>query len=315
MRPVGAFRLRGWCITLALILLSAACDSALTVTPYPTPAPGPTATANLRVSVSISDSAPVVTPYPTPAPGPTATANIRVSVSISGPTPTFTPPPSDGAEGLLATLDAFTDTARLDSAKADALATLRSFTDPGGLYHSAWWLANDGHADIYEILAVILYTEGNTNVEVTKAIAGRYLWYCGGAGLRCSGTPLVNFLAYFQPWRQPWLNHSGFISDHAQDWLWLARDMVAQTGLVTDWIPGADKFVHDPQGLYGTSVYWDNVVFHFANVDPSWDTYLRERLHRGPNGASGLWVLTIREAGQVCQSRFICEDMTQPKTP
>jgi sugar phosphate isomerase/epimerase len=61
------------------------------------------------------------------------------------------------------------------------------------------------------------------------------------------------------------------------------------------------------------SIDWPHTPFHFANVDPTWDAYLRERLRRLPNGPSRLWVLTVGEAGWVCQSQFVCEDMTRPR--
>ena len=124
--PRALLRARALSLALALILLPSACDSA-----------------------------PAATLYPTPVRGPTATAQILVSVAIVGPTPTLTPPPGDGTEGLLDTLATFTDTARLGFAQQDALLTLADFANTQGVYHSAWWLVNDGQADIYEALAVI----------------------------------------------------------------------------------------------------------------------------------------------------------------
>jgi hypothetical protein len=99
------------------------------------------------------------------------------------------------------------------------------------------------------VLAVILYTEGNTNSDVRAAVVARYLWYCGGTGTRCQGPALINFLSDFQPWREP-RQAFGFTSAEAQTYLGLAEDLVHQrAGLLTDMVPGADTYVHSEVGL------------------------------------------------------------------
>ena len=112
------------------------------------------------------------------------------------------------------------------------------------------------------------------------------------------------------PWVAP-----GFFSEHAQDYKSLAHDLVRQqAGLLTAMIPGADAYVHSTDSLsLAGPIDWSNTRFHFANVDPTWDTYLRTQLHRLPNGPAHLWVLTMGEAGRVCGSQFICADMTRPR--
>jgi hypothetical protein len=244
-----------------------------------------------------------------------------VVVAVVGPTitPTFPPgtptPIPDGTEGLLNTLNTYIPAEDPEGSKAEAFATLRDFTNPTGVYRGAWWFENDGVADIYEILAVVFFTEGNLNVRVQQAVAARYLWYCGGTGTDCSGTQLINFLSYFQPWREPFMAGARFTTDKAKEYLPFANDLVWQrNGLVTALVPGADTYVRDPNGLEARApIDWPNTPFHFANVDPSWDTYLREVLGRGPNGSNRLWVLTLAEAGRVCPSQFICENMTKER--
>src|SRR5690606_38817445 len=105
----------------------------------------------------------------------------------------------------------------------------------------------------------------------------------------------------FQPWREPWMAR-GFTSDDAAQYEEYARELVhQQPGLLTTLIPGADTYVHDENALsLATSIDWQVTPFHFANVHPSWDEYLRERLRRSPNGAGRLWVFTLAEASRVC---------------
>jgi hypothetical protein len=80
-------------------------------------------------------------------------------------------------------------------------------------------------------------------------------------------------------------------------------------------IPGADAYVASSDGLsLGGPIDWSHTRFHFANVDATWDAFLRAQLHRLPNGPARLWVLTMGEAGRVCGSQFVCADMTQPKS-
>jgi hypothetical protein len=128
--------------------------------------------------------------------------------------------------------------------------------------------------------------------------------------------PLINFLAYFQPWRQPWASR-GFTSVHAARYKDFGADIVYQRpGLLTTLIPGADTYVHTSSGLeIGGPIDWHMTPFHFANVHSTWDSYLRQQLRRSPNGPARLWVLTMGEAGWVCPSRFICPDMTRERRP
>jgi hypothetical protein len=231
-------------------------------------------------------------------------------------TPTMTPEPVPGDEGFRATLADFSASVGNDptGAKAQAFGTLQAFVNARGAYGGAWWFQDDGRADVYEALAVILYTEGSTSFDVRAAVAARYLWYCGGTETNCQGAALINFLSYFQPWREPWMAR-GFTSDRASAYVDLAEDLVHQeTGLLTAMIPGADAYAHSRDALtLGGPIDWGRTPFHFANVHPSWDRYLREKLRRLPNGPAGLWVLTMSEAGQACGSEFLCPDMTEAR--
>jgi hypothetical protein len=233
-------------------------------------------------------------------------------VTASAPTPTL---PAVGDAGLRATLADFEAATGDDptGAKTVAFTTLQDFVNPHGPYGAAWWLA-DGQADIAEVLAVLFYTEGNTSFDVRTAVAARYLWYCGGTGDGCGGRPLINFLSYFQPWRQPWAA-GGFTSAHAEHHLEFAGQVVwQQPGLLTTLIPGADTYSADPAGLGPAGpVAWGPVPFHFANVHSTWDTYLREQLRRLPNGPARLWVLSMDDAARVCGTPFLCPDMTQAR--
>jgi hypothetical protein len=256
---------------------------------------------------------------PTWTPPPTPLANIVVGALQATATlvPTAAPTQPRADEGLQATLANYQEAVGASDpqgAKYNAFQTLKDFVDPLGRYASAWWFRDDGQGDVYEAIAVILYTEGNTNWDVRTAVSARYLWYCGGAGTHCQGHELIDFLSYFQPWREPWMAR-GFTSDNAAKYEEYAHELVDQKpGLLTTLIPGADTYVHDAEGLSSaSSINWQITPFHFANVDPTWDTYLRQRLRRSPNGAARLWVLTIAEAGRVCVSQFLCQDMTQPR--
>ncbi len=264
---------------------------------------------------------PATTPPPlrmTWTPAPTAAPNIVVAVaqptSTLVPVPGATPQRAD--QGLQATLMDYQASVGPDSsgAKTDAYVTLQDFVNPTGVYAGEWWLRDDGQGDIYEALALILYTEGHTNWDVRTAVSARYLWFCGGTGTTCQGRELINFLSYFQPWREPWMSR-GFTSPNAEQYEPFARELVhQQPGLLTTIIPGADTYVHSEDALSSSStIDWFQTPFHFANVDATWDTYLRQQLRRSPNGAARLWVLTISEAGRVCGSQFICQDMTQPR--
>ena len=260
------------------------------------------------------------TPYrPTWTPPPSPLPNIVVAAVQATPTlaPTAAPTQPRADDGMQATLaDYNTSVGSFDpqGAKYNAFQTLKDFVDPVGRYASAWWFRDDAVGDLYEAIAVILYTEGHTNWDVRTAVSARFLWFCGGAATHCQGRELINFLSYFQPWREPWMAR-GFTSEHAAQYEDYARELVhQQPGLLTTLIPGADTYVHDPNGLStASSINWQITPFHFANVDTSWDKYLRERLRRSPNGAGRLWVLTFAEAGRVCQSQFLCPDMTQPR--
>jgi hypothetical protein len=247
---------------------------------------------------------------------PTAEGSTSVSVALVGATPSPEPVDGQGGEGLDATAAAYSVSVGSDptGAKTAAFTTLKDFINPKGIYAHAWWLADDGHASMAETLAVILYTEGNTAFDVRTAVAARYLWYCGGLGSTCQGANLINYLSYFQPWREPW-NASGFTSESAKKYLPLAEDVVDQApGLLTAMIPGADTYVQSEDGLrLGGPIDWNQTKFHFANVHPSWDTFLRQQLRRLPDGPNRLWVLTMNEASKVCGSQFLCADMTQPR--
>jgi hypothetical protein len=231
-------------------------------------------------------------------------------------TATATGVPVPGDEGLRATLADFAGAVGSDptGAKAQAYTTLQDFVSPSGLYRGAWWFRDDGRADVYEALAVIIFTEGSTSFDVRAAVAARYLWYCGGTETGCQGAALINFLSYFQPWREPWVAR-GFTNDKASAYEGLAEDLVHQeTGLLTAMIPGADTYEHSNEALtVGGTIDWLRTPFHFANVHPSWDKYLRDNLRRLPNGPARLWVLTMSEAGRVCGSAFICPDMTEAR--
>jgi hypothetical protein len=245
-----------------------------------------------------------------------ALVSVDDGVALIIATPAPTPEPLPGNEGLSATLADASGAIGNDptGAKSQAYSTLSRFVDPRGAYGNAWWFADDGRADIYEALAVIFFTEGNTSFDVREAVAARYLWYCGGSGTTCEGAALINFLSYFQPWREPWVSR-GFANDAAEKYVVLARELVDQApGLVSAMIPGADSYVHDPDGLgLAGPVDWSQTAFHFANVHPSWDSFLRDRLRRLPNGPARLWVLTMGEASRVCTSQFLCPDMTQAR--
>ncbi len=261
----------------------------------------------------------VLQPRPTLRPVfPTAEGSTSVSVARVAATPSALPEVPPGGEGLNATAAAYSTSIGSDpsGAKTAAFTTLNDFINPRGIYSQAWWLADDGHASMAESLAVILYTEGNTAFDVRTAVAARYLWYCGGLGSTCQGINLINFLSYFQPWREPW-NSGGFTSEHAMKYLPLAEDLVHQSpGLLTAMIPGADAYVQSEDGLrLGGPIDWNRTKFHFANVDPSWDSFLRQQLRRLPDGPNRLWVLSMGDATKVCGSQFLCSDMTQPRHP
>lgn len=276
----------------------------------------------LLAACLIAACAPAVARLPDLAARPTPTP--LIVVAVVGPTLTLPAAPSqigpptlapDGGQGIAATLAGYIPADDPDGAQTAALATLRDFADPAGVYRGAWWFEADGGADMAEVIAVIFFTEANLNVKVQQAIAARYLWYCGGQGAACSGSQLMNFLSYFQPWREPWNAGARFTSPRAQDFLPFAHDLVRQQrGLLTALIPGADSYVRNPDGLDSREpVDWHNTPFHFANVDPTWDAYLRQTLGRGSNGANRLWVLTMAEAQRVCPSAFVCSNMTREK--
>jgi len=247
---------------------------------------------------------------------PLATASSSVAVAVYAPTATPTLGGYQGDEGIQATLADYRVATGDDytGQKTAAFTTLQDFTNPRGPYSRSWWFVNDGRADITEVLAVLLYTEGNTSWDVRTAVLARFLWYCGGQGSTCQGPALINFLSYFQPWREPWVA-PGFTSDNAEQYLSLAQDLVVQrAGLLTAMIPGANIYVASSDGLsLAGPIDWVHTRFHFANVDPTWDTFLRGQLRRLPNGPARLWVLTMGEAARVCGSQFVCADMTQPR--
>jgi hypothetical protein len=276
----------------------------------------------LLAACLLAACAPAVARLPELAPRPTPTPQIVVAVVPLTSTPAVAPTPlgpptsaPDAGQGIAATLAGYIPSDDPEGAQTAAFATLRDFADPNGVYRGAWWFQDDGGADIYEVIAVLFFAEANLNVKVQQAIAARYLWYCGGIGAACSGSQLMNFLSYFQPWREPWNAGARFTSPRAQDFLPFSHDLVRQQrGLLTALIPGADSYVRNADGLDSrVPVDWPNTPFHFANVDPTWDRYLRQTLGRGSNGANRLWVLTMAEAQRVCPSAFVCANMTREK--
>lgn len=201
-----------------------------------------------------------------------------------------------------------------DTALPRAYRTLQDFADPSGAYANAWWLNDDGQADMVELVAVILYTEGYPSQYVRQVVGARFLWYCGGAGYACEGKRLINFLAYFQPWIAPETIPYGLDDPNATIYLNMARDIVNQTGQLEAWMPGASQYVHNPNALEeGGSVDWLDAPFHFANVHDSWVPYLEWALNRKNDADTNLWVFTMREAYIVCDGPFICPNMTQPR--
>jgi hypothetical protein len=265
----------------------------------------------IALSCAIALAACAATPQPA-APASSATQPISTRPvghfdwigAVSAPTrpaapaaqvsPTFASPLAQD-DGLRATLRL--DPAALDAVgsaeRAAALAMLRDFTDPDGPYQGAWWFVDDGQAHMDEALAMILFTEGSVSLRVQEAVAARYVWYCGEAGTQCQGRALVNFLAYFQPWREPWMTGGHLLNPAAQAYLPRARAVLGQP---------AD------------SVDWGRAPFHFANVHLTWDRYLQDKLRRASNGPNRLWVLTQAEAERVCPTALLCPDMTRPRS-
>ncbi len=263
---------------------------------------------------------PLAAPPPSLAVAParsTATADVAAFVIYPEIARTSVATPAQqAAAALWATLSDFPASAGDDptGAKAAALVTLRNFVDASGPYRGAWWFENDQQGGMDEMLAVIFYGEASSSLDVRKAIAARFLWYCGGQGENCQGHALVNFLSYFQAWREPWMVTRGFTNAGAKDYLALAGDVVHQQGILKSWIPGAEWFVQNPDGLTEAGpVDWETTPFHFANVHPTWDAFLRRVLGRAANGPNRLWVLTVGEARKACQAGMICPDMTQAK--
>ena len=254
---------------------------------------------------------------PTAFSRPTTTADVATFIIYPEMARTSAPTPAQPAgSALSATLADYSAVSGDDptGAKAAALVTLRNFVDASGPYRGAWWFEDDGSVEMEETLAVIFYGEASSSLDVRKAVAARFLWYCGGQGEKCQGHALVNFLSYFQAWREPWMVSRGFMNASAKDYLALAGDVVHQQGILREWIPGAEWFVQNPNGLMEAGpVDWETTPFHFANVHPTWDAFLRRALGRSPNGPNRLWVLTVGEARKACQAGFVCPDMTQPK--
>jgi hypothetical protein len=144
--------------------------------------------------------APATPPLPpdfsyAPTAGPAATALVSVGVAIIGATPTKPSIQGRGDAGINATLADYRVATGddLTGSKTAAFTTLKDFSNPRGIYSRSWWFADDGRANISEVLAVILYTEGNTNWDVRTAVAARYLWYCAGLADACEG---------HDPWRR-----------------------------------------------------------------------------------------------------------------
>lgn len=91
--------------------------------------------------------------------------------------------------------------------------TLSAFLDPNGPYKDTWWF-EDGAVTPDELLAVLVFEEGQTNEAIQKAIFARYVYYTGGNFLGPSDltdqmkvdqytSRMIRFLSYFQPWREP----------------------------------------------------------------------------------------------------------------
>ncbi len=260
---------------LILAFILAACAS----TPQPSVPERSSAQPNSSRPIGYFDS--IVSAFAPPTP----------VVRIAPPTSAAAPETSDGLRATLR-FDPAEPGAVHNAEKAAALATLRDFADPLGPYQGAWWFADDGQARIEEALAVILFTEGSTNEAVRKAVAARYVWFCGGAHEACQGVALINFLAYFQPWREPWRAAGRFTDSAAKAYAPLAIEVMR---------PSSD------------SVDWARAPFHFANIHPTWDRYLRAKLRREPDGPDRLWVLTQAEAERVCVTALLCSDMTRPR--
>ena len=107
-------------------------------------------------------------------------------------------PPVTGAIGSLGIQNTLNGTA-VGDAHIRSQAFLRAMSDPNGLYSNAWWFQDDGKLSSNEMLSIVLHTEGSRSPDVRKAIAARYLNYCGGEHENCSNGDLLDFLSYYQP--------------------------------------------------------------------------------------------------------------------
>src|SRR5688572_26555558 len=96
--------------------------------------------------------APAVEPLYSPV-RPTPTPLVVVAVVRATGTPALEPteagpptPVADGALGIADTLRAYIPVQDVEGSQTGAMSTLRDFTDPNGVYHGAWWFADDGSA-------------------------------------------------------------------------------------------------------------------------------------------------------------------------
>lgn len=187
-----------------------------------------------------------------------------------------------------------------------AWGALNVFGNPNSeLYPNSWWLA-DGSLSVQDVMNLVMQGEVADSQYGQQAVAARYVYYCGTT-LDCNGntTKLLEFLAYYHAWRESGIQ-AGNVS------LPPAQNIIDTTNALT----GGNTAYLQQIGLSGDlSAGNKDLPFHFANVSPSWDTLLRNKLGRAPNGENKFWVLTINELQRVCPSwGLVSPDMTVPDT-
>jgi len=189
----------------------------------------------------------------------------------------------------------------LSSERQEAYKTLTDFLNPQGPYKDAWWFQNDNHVTPDELLAVLIFNEGQIDDSVQKVILARYTYYLG-SNLQGPSDPenresvdlytsrMVRFLEYFEPWRE--IVPDRFINDQAGE-----GSLATAQEFLTDpntYIPGAANWKPDEinrtagsfimEGQYNNEngqpviktedgqevpvVDWSNTPWHFANVGP-----------------------------------------------
>lgn len=112
--------------------------------------------------------------------------------------------------------------------KAAALQTLRDFANPVGPYSQAWWFADDGQADIYEVISAMLQIEARGEIRKIDQISARYVWYCAGEGINCGGDKLISFLSEYAVWRAPITAPGGFTNANAAQYQTLSIEIANQ---------------------------------------------------------------------------------------